>query len=404
MTLSLCMIVKDEAATLAACLEPLRGVVDEILVVDTGSTDGTPALAAELGARVLTFEWGQDFAAARNYGLAQVTGDWVVVVDADETLTAAGQDLLAQIRRGEAVAGVPLEQILAITFLRHELGAEQAPYSAVSRLFRRHPALQFQRPYHETIDPSVLALQAQEPHWQVVALETVALTHTGYQLSAIAARQKFQRAEPIMAAYLQAHPEDSYIANKLGALYGEAGQWPQARRILEEALRRDGPDPATRYELHYHLALANGALHRWAEAEAHYRLALGEPVAEILKLGAYLNLGSLLLGQGQHQSAIALFEQVTTLAPDFALGHYNLGLAHRQRGYLDPAIAAYERAIALDPDYPEAHQNLAVALFKLGKLPESIAAFQRAIVLYEQQDPPQALKLRQGMKSLGLGG
>jgi glycosyltransferase involved in cell wall biosynthesis len=84
--LSAALIVRDEATMLGDCLRSLRGLVDEILVVDTGSTDGTPDLAAGLGARIVTFPWQGDFAAARNEALARARGRWILYIDADERI------------------------------------------------------------------------------------------------------------------------------------------------------------------------------------------------------------------------------------------------------------------------------------------------------------------------------
>src|SRR5271156_3302650 len=84
--ISLCMIVRDEAAMLPGCLESVRGAVDEMIVVDTGSRDATIRVAEGAGAWVLPFEWIDDFAAARNHGIARATGEWVLVLDADERL------------------------------------------------------------------------------------------------------------------------------------------------------------------------------------------------------------------------------------------------------------------------------------------------------------------------------
>ena len=95
MTISLCMIVRDEAATLAQCLDSVEGVVDEIIVVDTGSTDATGEIAARYQARVYYLDWPDDFAAARNVSLAHATEDWVLVLDAEEVLNAdGGQQLI----------------------------------------------------------------------------------------------------------------------------------------------------------------------------------------------------------------------------------------------------------------------------------------------------------------------
>src|SRR2546423_252783 len=81
---SLCVIAKNEAANLAQCLAPLAGIVDEILVVDTGSTDDTKLIARSHGARVVDFAWCDDFSAARNQWLAHASGDWIFWLDADD--------------------------------------------------------------------------------------------------------------------------------------------------------------------------------------------------------------------------------------------------------------------------------------------------------------------------------
>jgi glycosyltransferase involved in cell wall biosynthesis len=82
--ISLCLIAKNEAANLPACLHSAAGLVDEIIVVDTGSTDRTKEVAAGLGARVFDFAWCDSFAAARNESLHHATGDWILWLEADE--------------------------------------------------------------------------------------------------------------------------------------------------------------------------------------------------------------------------------------------------------------------------------------------------------------------------------
>ena len=85
-TLSLCMIVKNESFFLRDCLAKAAPHVDEIVVVDTGSTDDTRQIAAEFTDKVFDFAWQDDFASARNYSLDQATGDWIIVLDADEVI------------------------------------------------------------------------------------------------------------------------------------------------------------------------------------------------------------------------------------------------------------------------------------------------------------------------------
>src|SRR5436190_22371274 len=90
--LSLCMIVKNESKHLANCLESVDGVVDEIIIVDTGSTDNTIEIAEKYGAKVFHYKWHDDFGAARNEALKYASGDWVLVLDADEVLSDESKD------------------------------------------------------------------------------------------------------------------------------------------------------------------------------------------------------------------------------------------------------------------------------------------------------------------------
>lgn len=399
--ISLCMIVKDEATTLAGTLESVQGVVGEIIVVDTGSEDDTVAIAQSHGAKVYSFSWIDDFAAARNASLSYATGDWVLVLDADEVLLPEIARVLQQLDQGQSLGHIAAADVLAVNLLRLELGAPQAPYTLITRFFRRLPELAFNRPYHETVDDSVTALQGQDARWQIVTLAEVALHHTGYDPVVVVERGKFDRARRIMETYLADHPDDGYLLNKLAALYVESDQAEAALPLLNHALEQaDGLDELTRYELHYHRALA--LANQPEQAANDYQAALDQPVPPLLKLGAWINYGSLKKAQGDFEAAVQLFQQAVDADPGQAIAHYNLGTAHRARGYLDEAIAAYRQAIALNPTYPEAYQNLGVALFKLGQLPEAVQAFQRAIALYDAIDPATAASLRQGISKLGI--
>jgi tetratricopeptide (TPR) repeat protein len=408
--LSLCMIVKNEAQRLPNCLSSARPWVDEIIVVDTGSDDETVAIAQSFGAKIFHEPWKNDFSAPRNLGLSHATGDWVLVLDADEVLVAeAMEGLRSQITQPD---------LLVINLLRQEIGAAQSPYSLVSRLFRRHPALQFRRPYHAMIDDSALSLCQQEPHWKIIDSPEIAIRHDGYQQAAIASLNKFDRARTAMEQFLQEHPDDTYDAAKLGALYGELGEWEKGVALLERGLKQLADDDSaqlahTRYELHYHLAIAQSRLGNANAAADHYRQALAQSILPRLKLGAYNNLAGLLKDANLDAEAQGLYEQALAIDPQFAMGYYNLGSVRRKLGNLEGAIAAYETALHLAPDTPEIHQNLGVALLKAGLLERSKQAFGRAIALYEQQptlpqnrgdktQPNPGQQLRQQLTELGL--
>jgi tetratricopeptide (TPR) repeat protein len=108
MRLSIAMIVKDEARALPHCLESVKGLWDELVVVDTGSGDGTVEIAKGYGARVEPFTWVEDFSAARNFSLGLCTGDWILVLDADEAVDVLDHPRIRQACLAEEVEAFSL--------------------------------------------------------------------------------------------------------------------------------------------------------------------------------------------------------------------------------------------------------------------------------------------------------
>ena len=377
--LSLNMIVRDEAERIETCLNSVRDLVDEMVVVDTGSKDNTVERAAAAGARVEHLPWPGDFAPARNAALQLVHGEWVLVLDADEQLLPEAIPVLKEL--------MDQPDVLVINLLRHERGAAMAPYSNVSRLFRRHPRLQWSRPYHSMIDDSVEAVLAEEPQWKVVNCGTPALLHDGYRPEVLASGAKEQRLRQAMEQWLKEQPGDPYACAKLGALEVASGEQARGIALLEQglaALGQGSDRPSERYELLLHLAMAQRAIDP-QQAISTYRLALGIPVGPRLSLGARLNLAALLMETDQLDEAISLTTAATQEAPEVALAWYNLGLMQRRKGDIAAAINAYAEALKLDPAHPECNQNMAVALLMGGDIDGARTGFSVAIALLEDQ-------------------
>jgi tetratricopeptide (TPR) repeat protein len=392
MSLSLCMIVKDEAANLPRCLASVQGVVDEMVIVDTGSTDDTITIAKDAGAKVYKLPWPNDFAAARNHALQYVQADWILVLDADEALRPEIVPALQQ--------AIQNPQQLVINLLRQEIGSNQAPYSLLSRLFRHHPAIQFERPFHELIDASVEKLLETEPQWQVSYLPDIAIDHYGYDTATIHQKSKLERAQTMMQTYLKQHPQDAYVCSKLGGLYVKVGEIAKAILLLQRGLQTVS-DSHNQYELHYHLGLAYSANQQLELAEQQYQTALEQPIPEALKIGARTNLGNLLQEWGVLDASYRQFLQVVQIAPNLAMGHFNLGLSLRALGEVGAAIQSYQRALRLQPDYPEAYQNLGAAFLAQGQVQPGLAAFRQAITGFERSQPQAAQSLRLRLSEMG---
>ena len=171
-TVSLCMIVRNEAGHLAECLRSAEGLVDEIIVVDTGSTDQTKQVAAAAGAKVFDFPWIDDFAAARNEALRHATCEWIFWLDADDRLDEDNR------RKIRALIDRLGDENLAFIMRCVSLAPDgQTVLSIVDhpRLFRRQPGVAWKYRVHEQVLPSVLRQGGQ------LRRADISIRHAGYQ-------------------------------------------------------------------------------------------------------------------------------------------------------------------------------------------------------------------------------
>ena len=215
MLLSAALITRDEERFLDGCLKSIGAVVDEIVVVDTGSRDATVAIAARHGARVLSRPWGGDFAAARNHALGQCQGRWLLYIDADERLVLDG-DLRAELgAAGDDVvaATVAFRPTLHSTrYLEH-------------RLLRNRPDLRFAGAIHETLMPDLDRIVRDER--ATVARMPASIDHLGYEGDQTA---KHRRDLPLLTLEAEHDPDRTYLWFQLGLVEAGLGHPEQAER------------------------------------------------------------------------------------------------------------------------------------------------------------------------------
>lgn len=227
--ISLCMIAKDAAGDLPRCLESVRGIADEIVVVDTGSTDDTPGIARSFGARVVSFPWTGSFAEARSESLRHARGRWILVLDADEAL-GRGKEKLREILKAADADAFLLPQV---TYLGFEPGSADAVVVPAVRLFRNLPGLKFTRRLHEQILES---LRQVKPAASLGVLD-VEIEHFGYLGSAGKASQKQRRNIELARRELAERPSDAFSWFNLGQEYYAAGRFEAALFCFRRAVR-----------------------------------------------------------------------------------------------------------------------------------------------------------------------
>jgi glycosyltransferase involved in cell wall biosynthesis len=229
--LSFCMIVKNEERSLARCLDSVRGLASELIVVDTGSTDETPRIAAGYGAEVIPLDFTVvDFAAARNHALARSRGRWVLMLDADETLDPASVATIERLIAGDENAGYFLERY------NHSPDSEGPFTDYVVRLFPNRPNHRYRGRVHETIDASILAGGGQ-------LLKTdIRIDHT-FSPDRESRRRRNHWYIEILKEEIAADPADDSRLDFLAAEYHQLEMFHEATEIAERIVRMRPLDP-----------------------------------------------------------------------------------------------------------------------------------------------------------------
>lgn len=224
--LSLCMIVRNEEHCLASCLASVRPLVKEIVVVDTGSTDRTREVAAAAGACVYDFGWCDDFAAARNYSLELATGDWILVLDADEVLEPVRREEMAGLLAADGVEGY------FVTVRSYLDSGCEAVEDMVVRLFRNRPFYRFEGAIHEQVAGTI----KRHNNGGGLARSDLIIHHMGYLNREIGAKDKRRRNIRVIKKALAGSPSDPFLHYSLGIEYLLSGRTDEGIGCLERAL------------------------------------------------------------------------------------------------------------------------------------------------------------------------
>lgn len=228
MTVNVVCIARDEESSIGRMLASVRHWVDALIVVDTGSRDGTPAAASESGAQVHAFEWSDDFSAARNFALSVSDADWNLVLDADEWLLGGGEWLL-ELRsiKPTFVGAISLED-------RFRCGTDQVARTSISRLLPRE--VRYQGRVHE-----------QPKHALKVVPVPLRIAHDGYQPQAL--ERKRGRNRHLLMKAIAESPHDPYLYYQLGKDASVYDEHELAESWLKRAHELAGPDAPWKMDL-----------------------------------------------------------------------------------------------------------------------------------------------------------
>ena len=203
-TISACLMVKDEEELLPQCLESIRGWVDEIVVVDTGSTDKTIEIAKSYGAKLFHQPWEGSFSKHRNYTIEKATGDWILIIDADEEMVADDIPLLLK------VISEPISQVVSINVINvYDDNKHRSVFLPSVRMFKRELGIHYDGIVHNQIKipEDIPTLRA-----------NVRLKHYGYGLTPEKMQVKFERSRTLLLKQLDENPDHAFAHFNMGQL------------------------------------------------------------------------------------------------------------------------------------------------------------------------------------------
>lgn len=347
-SLSVCMIVRNEAAMLRDCLASTQGVRDELIAVDTGSTDDTAGILAQAGARVVARGWRDDFADARNASIETATGDWILWIDADERLRPAEHERLRQlIGRGGADA---------FNVSIHSPTATGGHVSRAHRLFRNRRGVRFTGRIHEQVSSSLAETGAR------VEAADLHIDHLGYALPPDQMRIKNERNLRLLTIARNEDPRDAYV-----------------RFTRAQILMITGNASDAEGELNAALGLVSGEPMR-------------APLPPDIRAAAWNNLAQCALGRGATDEALRCARESLRIAPGQVTGHLMIYRASQAQGRDREALESlYQAARAVDAparfgdsaievavDRGDLYRAIGHCCVRLGRWVEGKNAFERA--------------------------
>jgi tetratricopeptide (TPR) repeat protein len=329
-TVSLCMIVKNEEQHLARCLYSVKPIVDEMIVVDTGSTDRTREIASIFGARVIDYQWDDDFAAARNTSLSDASGDWILVMDADEVISEQDHEAFRQLfskkRKAPCAYSVVTRnynsEINVVGWVPNsgEYPVEEAGTgwlaSTKVRLFPRDERIRFEGAVHEMVESAL-------ERFQIPTKPCAIPVHHYGRL-------------------------DKGSLDRKGILYYEIG-----RKKLESM----GDDPRALREL----AVQATILNKNEEALTLWSRLLNLDINAAGRAYAHVNMGTIYSRMGRFDDALEMAELAMEEQPNMKEAHYNLAMAQLHLGFAEETIKILENLLRRFPDYPPAQFVLTAA-------------------------------------------
>lgn len=334
--LSLCMIVKNENQNLKKCLSKVKPIVDEIIIVDTGSTDNTKIIALEFTKKVYDFKWCNDFSIARNFSISKATNEWVLVLDADEFVESFGEQSILEIINSEDNMKT-IGRIKRINIMEDSLGIKKGS-ERISRLFNKK---YFH--YEGTIHEQVTTIEKES--YKTIPVD-ITINHIGYTNEELNRTNKLDRNIDLLKKAVEDNSEDPYLCYQLGKSYYMLKDYEKSCEYFEKALL---------FSLDYRLEYVEDLIETYG-----YSLINSGKFSEAMRIEEYREyyknnadydflMGIIYMNNAKFNLAVESFLKCTEYETSKMEGvntylpNYNIGVIFECLGHRDEALSYYRK-------------------------------------------------------------
>lgn len=391
--ISLCIITKNEEKYIEQCLNSVKDIIDEIIIVDTGSTDKTKEICKKFGVqntKFFDYVWNNDFSEARNESLKHATKDWILVLDADEVLDGEGCKKIKElVEDKEADAFLFLQKnytnessIAGFVNEQHKNGNKiySGWYgSFIARLFRNNKGYEFEGTVHELVEPSI------ERNKGGIKATNVVAHHYGNSNPDIVKKKRQFYLELCKKKIEQKPDSGSYF--ELGVLHKENGNLDEAIKSLKKAIELNPKNNMAFYEL----GIVFEKQKNFDEAIKNY--------TESLRINenseAFESLGVCYLKKGLLKEAYRNLVRAMLLNPNKYSIYNNIGAVQEKLGNYDSAIQMLEIAVKLNPNNTTGFYNLGIAYDKKGDFGKAVEAYGKAVEFKHQKSDEIKKRIKQ---------
>ncbi|MBJ6362714.1 glycosyltransferase [Paenibacillus sp. MAHUQ-46] len=351
------MIVKNEAASIGRCLDSVKNIVNEIVIVDTGSSDNTLEICKTFDAQVFSFPWNDSFAEARNFGLNHARGDWIMWLDADEQCTISDLKAFSEQLKQETEL---IYAVHLVNYIGKDTNPDHAFHITQPRLIRNHRGFKFINRIHETFDLTNAAPYLLNQNIPVIS---AVFHHYGYMDDVIYAKNKVHRNIALLQREISDQTHSPWMEYHLAVEYARLQYYEESFKFVNLSIARFVESqlmpPSLLYRLKYSVLIASGNLQ--PAQEGIEKALLLYP--DYIDLHFYKALILYLMNQfdealEQFEHCLAIGDQITSHLSLKGTGSfqawYYKGLCYEQLGCPDKAADAYQKAADLSCGYEPA--------------------------------------------------